>query len=79
MKLQLYVGPNVHLRAVERSENPGVPVLFGRHNLPPLVKIGLTDQKSTFCLFKTEFKAKKLFARNLGMQFRRAVHIWGAL
>ena len=21
----------------------GVPVLFGRHNLPPLVEIGLTD------------------------------------
>ena len=32
------------LRAVGRSENPGVPVLFGRHNLPPLVEIGLTDQ-----------------------------------
>ena len=31
------------IRAVERSENPGVPVLFGRHNLPPLVEIGLTD------------------------------------
>ena len=31
------------IRAVGRSENPGVPVLFGRHNLPPLVEIGLTD------------------------------------
>ena len=30
-------------RAVGRSENPGVPVLFGGHNLPPLVGIGLTD------------------------------------
>ena len=30
-------------RAVGRSANPGVPVLFGRHNLPPLVEIGLTD------------------------------------
>ena len=30
-------------RAVGRSENPGVPVLFGGHNLPPLVRIGLTD------------------------------------
>ena len=29
--------------AVGRSENPGVPVLFGGHNLPPLVEIGLTD------------------------------------
>ena len=32
-----------HFRAVGRSENPGVPVLFGGHNLPPLVEIGLTD------------------------------------
>ena len=31
------------LRAVGRSENPGVPVLFGVHNLPPLVDIGLND------------------------------------
>jgi hypothetical protein len=30
-------------RAVGRSENPGVPVLFGGHNLLPLVEIGLTD------------------------------------
>ena len=30
-------------RDVGRSENPGVPVLFGGHNLLPLVKIGLTD------------------------------------
>ena len=30
-------------RAVGRSENPGVPVLFGGHNLPLLVEIGLTD------------------------------------
>jgi hypothetical protein len=29
--------------AVGRSENPGVPVLFGGHNLPPQVEIGLTD------------------------------------
>ena len=29
-------------RAVGRSENLGVPVLFGGHNLPPLVEIGLT-------------------------------------
>ena len=33
----------VTIRAVGGSENPGVPVLFGRHNLPPLVEIGLTD------------------------------------
>ena len=25
----------VQCRAVGRSENPGVPVLFGGHNLPP--------------------------------------------
>ena len=30
-------------RAVGRSENPGVPVLYGGHNLPPLVEIRLTD------------------------------------
>ena len=29
-------------RAVGRTENPGVPVLFGGHNLPPLVEIELT-------------------------------------
>ena len=35
------------LRAVGRSENPWVPVLFGGYNLPRLVEIGLTDlQKS---------------------------------
>ena len=28
-------------KAVGRSENPGVPVLFDRHNLPHLVEIGL--------------------------------------
>ena len=33
----------VQCRAVGRSENPGVPVLFGGHNLPHLVDIGLTD------------------------------------
>ena len=30
-------------RAVGRSENPGVPVLFGSIICPPLVEIGLTD------------------------------------
>ena len=30
-------------RAVGRSENPGVPVLFSGNKLPPLVEIGLTD------------------------------------
>ena len=30
-------------RAVGRSENPGVPVLFGEHTVPSLVEIGLTD------------------------------------
>ena len=29
--------------AVGGSENSGVPVLLGGHNLPPLVEIGLTD------------------------------------
>ena len=35
-------GP-VYFRAVGGSENSGVPVLYGGHNLPPLVEIGLTD------------------------------------
>jgi hypothetical protein len=30
-------------RAVGRSENPGVPVLFGGYNLLHVVEIGLTD------------------------------------
>ena len=33
----------VNTRAVRRSENPGVPVLFVGHNLLPLVEIVLTD------------------------------------
>ena len=34
-------------RVVGKSENPGVPLLFGGHNLPPLVEIKLSDlQKS---------------------------------
>jgi len=37
----ILVTPRV--RAFGRSENPGVPVLFGGHNLCPLVEIGLTD------------------------------------
>ena len=32
-----------YCRAVGRSKNPGVPVLFGGRNLPHLVEIGLTD------------------------------------
>ena len=32
-----------HFRAVGRSENPGVPVLFGGHNLSPMVEKELTD------------------------------------
>ena len=30
-------------RAVEKFENPGLRALFGGHNLPPVVEIGLTD------------------------------------
>ena len=61
------------LRAVGRSENPGVPVLFGGHNLSPLVEIGLTDltkswgaEKSifTFCFLKTFGPTEKKFERN---------------
>ena len=35
--------PYLLIRAVGRSENPVVPLLFGGHNLSPLVEIGLTD------------------------------------
>ena len=34
------------LRAAGRSENMGVPVILGGHNLPLLVEIGLTDLQS---------------------------------
>ena len=34
---------NTKFRAVGRSENQGVPVLFGGYNLPQLVDIELTD------------------------------------
>jgi hypothetical protein len=34
----------LHSRAVGRSENPGVPLLFGGHNLSPLVEIGLPER-----------------------------------
>jgi hypothetical protein len=41
---QIRAGPGYFSsRAVGGSENLGVPVLFGGHNLPPLVEIGLTD------------------------------------
>ena len=35
--------PHTHSRAIGTSENSGVPVLFGGHNLSPLVEIGLAD------------------------------------
>ena len=34
---------SLHDRAIGRCENLGVPGLFGGHNLPLLVAIGLTD------------------------------------
>ena len=34
---------NFGLVVVGRCENLGVPVLFGGHNLPPLIEIWLTD------------------------------------
>ena len=34
---------DIMIRAVGRSENPEVLVLFGGDNLPPLVEIVLTD------------------------------------
>ena len=41
--MRMYLHCYVSCRAVGRSENPGVPVLFGGNNLSPLVEIGLTD------------------------------------
>ena len=41
--LRSVLGMVLHPTAVGRSENPGVPVLFCGHNMPPLVEIGLTD------------------------------------
>ena len=41
--MPLIDSPLLYVRIVGRSENPGVPVLFGGHNLPPLVEIGLND------------------------------------
>ena len=38
-----FYSTNLIRRAVGKFENPGVPVLFGGHNLPPLVEIGLSD------------------------------------
>ena len=40
--VDFYTSALLH-RAVVRSENLGVPVLFGGHNLTLLVEIGLTD------------------------------------
>ena len=61
----------LHSRAVGRSENPGVPVLFCGHNIPPLVETGLTDlpksggsmaswhpQGRRVCIVDTTFKGK---------------------
>ena len=32
-----------YFRAVGKSVNPGVPVMFGGYHMSPLVEIGLTD------------------------------------
>ena len=50
---------------------------FGLQSCFGYICLNLIDlsEKSTFCLFKTEFKAKKLFARNRCSPLRRAVHI----
>ncbi len=44
-----------------------------------LNSIDFSKQKYISFIDETEFNAEKLFARNLGMQFRRAVHIPGGL
>ena len=43
MEPYVYDFLTLHERAVGRSENPGVPVLFGVHKLLPLIDIELTD------------------------------------
>ena len=34
---------DINSMAFGRSENPGVPILFGGHNLPTLIEIGLSN------------------------------------
>ena len=41
--------PHVENRAIERSENWGLPVLFGGHNLSSLVEVELTDLPKCGC------------------------------
>ena len=54
----------------------GLKLCFQCSSLDWYICLNLIDlSKKPFCLFKTGIKAKKLFARNVGMQFRRAVHI----
>ena len=41
--LTVNIWHTAHIRDVGRSENLGVGVSYGGHNLPPFVEIGLTD------------------------------------
>ena len=49
----MYVSTYVFIllyRAIGSCGNPGMPVLFGGHNLPPLVEMELTDLPNSWTL-----------------------------
>ena len=54
----------------------GLQLYFRVHVWYTYICLDLIDlsKKSAFCLFKTEFKAKNMFARNRCSQLRRTVH-----
>ena len=45
-------------RTVGRSENPGVPVLFGGHDLPTLVETGMISTSDVHIHISTLFTSK---------------------
>jgi hypothetical protein len=63
----------VEFRAIGRSENPGVPVLLGGHNLPPFVEIGLTD------LPKSESAPPGTTGLEVSLAWRTIFWIFGAI
>ena len=63
----------IHLRALGRSENPGVPVLFGGHDLPPLVEIGLTDLPKSGVTLRDDIPALVNFSLENGAYFAYSV------
>ena len=68
------------LNCMPRFLTFGLELCFKCSSLVYLLKFNWFEQKrNTICLLKTEFKTKKLFARNRGMQIRSWLHIRGAL